>query len=245
MLNLGWWCGGFYLPRMKQLNSTGVVITRTDYGEADRIITFLTPDQGKVRVMAKGVRRQKSKLAGGIELFSISDITYIIGRGDLHTLVSTRLEQHFGSIVKDIDRTMLGYEFLKIINRVLEDEGGEEYYNLLIAALSVLNTPKAPKDLAECWFLLQLMRLHGHLPNLTHDVKGGDLPKDGAFQFSIDDMAFFVSPAGQYTQNHIKLLRLVAHNPPENLLKVGGLTEYLTDLAPLVRNMARQYIITY
>ena len=230
---------------MKQLNSKGVVLTRTDYGEADRIITFLTPDQGKVRVIAKGVRRQKSKLAGGIELFSISDITYIIGRGDLHTLVSTRLEQHFGNIVKDIDRTMLGYEFLKIINRVLEDEGGEEYYILLVAGLAALNSPTTPKDLSECWFLVQLMRLHGHLPNLTHDVKGGDLPKDGIFKFSIDDMAFFASPNGEFTQNHIKLLRLLAYNPPENLLQVTGLASYLADLTPLVRTMSRQYVVSF
>lgn len=229
---------------MKQLNSSGVVLARTDYGEADRIITFLTPDQGKVRVIAKGVRRQKSKLAGGIELFSISDITYIIGRGDLHTLVSTRLEQHFGNIVKNIDRTMLGYEFLKIINRVLEDEGGEEYYILLVAGLAILNTPVAPKDLAECWFLLQLMRLHGHLPNLTHDVKGGDLPVGGTFKFSIDDMAFFVSPSGEFTQNHIKLLRLLAYNPPENLLQITSLASFLADLTPLVRNISRQYVVS-
>lgn len=230
---------------MKQLNAKGVVLTRTEYGEADRIITFLTPDQGKVRVMAKGVRRQKSKLAGGIELFSISDITYVVGRGDLHTLTSTRLEQHFGNIVKNIDRTMLGYEMLKIINRVLEDEGGQEYYELLISALNSLNTLTAPKDLAESWFLLQLMRILGHLPNLTHDVKGGDLPIDGNFQFSIDDMAFFVHPSGPFNQNHIKLLRLLAYNPPENLLQITNLSSFLADLIPLVRNMSRQYVVSF
>lgn len=230
---------------MKQISAIGIVLARTNYGEADRIITFLTPDKGKVRVMAKGVRRQKSKLAGGIELFSLSDITYIVGRGDLHTLVSTRMDRHFGNIVKDINRTMLGYEMLKTINKVLEDEGGEEYYELLITALEVLNDVKAPKDLAECWFLLQLMRVLGHLPNLTHDVKGGSLPAEGSFQFSIDDMAFFASPAGQFMQNHIKLLRLIAYNSPGDLLKVTGLAMYIADLTALVRNMARQHVISY
>lgn len=230
---------------MKQINAKAVVLSRIDYGEADRIITLLTPDTGKVRVMAKGVRRQKSKLAGGIELFSISDITYIQGRGDLHTLVSTRLITHFGNIVKDLDRTMFGYEMLKILGKVLEDEGGEEYYQLLVDSLGALDNLASPKDLAECSFLLHLMRLLGHLPNLTNDVKGGELPKDGSFQFSFDDMAFFTNDRGPFTQNHIKLLRLISHNPPKALLQVAKLADYLKDLAPLVRQMSRQYVVSF
>ncbi len=230
---------------MKQFSTKAVVLTRTDYGEADRIMTFLTSEEGKVRAMAKGVRKAKSKLAGGIELFSVSDITYIQGRSELHTLVSTRLETHFGKIVTDIDRTMLGYDMLKILNRVLEDEGGPEFYELLVTSLTALNNLEAPKDLAEASYLLHLMRLLGHLPNFTHDVKGDDLPKNGTFQFSFDDMAFFGLPSGQFTQNHIKLLRLLCHNPPEMLLKVADIRGYLAELIPIVRTMARQYVIPF
>ncbi len=230
---------------MNQLSSKAVILTRTDYGEADRIITFLTPELGKVRAIAKGVRKAKSKLAGGIELFSVSDITYIKGRSELHTLVSTRLDTHYGHIVKDINRTMLGYDMLKILSRVLEDEGGPEFYDLLVSSLSVLNNLNAPKDLAEASYLLNLMRLLGHLPNFTHDVKGMDLKNEGTFQFSIDDMAFFNLSSGQFTQNHIKLLRLLSHNPPEMLTKVAGLKEYLVDVIVIVRSMARQYVIPF
>lgn len=230
---------------MKQFSTKAVILTRTDYGEADRIITFLTPEQGKVRAMAKGVRRAKSKLAGGIELFSVSDITYIKGRGDLHTLVSTRLDIHFGNIVRDIDRTMLGYDMLKILSRVLEDEGGPEYYELLVNSLAALDTLEAPKDLAEASYLLQLMRLLGHLPNFTHDIRGTKLPPAGRFQFSFDDMAFFEAPTGMFTQNHIKLLRLLSYNPPGALMQVSGLADYLADIIPIVRQMARLYVIPF
>jgi len=51
---------------MKRINTHGIVLARTDFGEADRILTFLTPDNGKVKAIAKGVRKQKSKMAGGI-----------------------------------------------------------------------------------------------------------------------------------------------------------------------------------
>jgi len=115
---------------MKQVVTKGIILARTDFGEADRIITVLTPE-GKVRLMAKGVRRIKSKLAGGIELFSISYITYIPGKGDVSTLISTRLDTYFSTIVSDINRTMFGYDVLKLINRATEDLAGNEYFELL------------------------------------------------------------------------------------------------------------------
>ena len=67
------------------VKTEAVVLRSIRYGEADRIITFITPDRGKVKGIAKGVRKQKSKLAGGIELFSVSDISFIPGRRDIDT----------------------------------------------------------------------------------------------------------------------------------------------------------------
>ena len=56
----------------------------------------------------------------------VSDITYIPGRGELSTLVSTRLITHYGEIVSDLQRTMLAYDLLKIVNKVTETPAGEE-----------------------------------------------------------------------------------------------------------------------
>src|SRR3954464_12617433 len=124
---------------MKQFLTKGIVLSRTDYGEADRILTLLTPEQGKLRLMARGVRRAKSKLAGGIELFSVSDITFIRGRGDIGTLISARLNKHYANIVKDIDRVQLGYELIKQLNKATEDEPEEGYFHLLNQALETLD----------------------------------------------------------------------------------------------------------
>src|SRR5688572_14550778 len=116
---------------MNQIVTTAIILGRTDYGEADRIITLLTPDHGKLRLLAKGVRRVKSKLAGGIELFSISSITFVKGRGDIGTLISTRLNKHYRQIVTDLDRTMVGYDLIKQLNKITEDEPEPEYFDLL------------------------------------------------------------------------------------------------------------------
>jgi len=230
---------------MNRFSTTSITLQRTDYGEADRIITFLTPDRGKVRAICKGTRKPKSKLAGGIELFSVSDTTFIQGKGSLDTLVSSRLLRHYGEIVKDIDKTMFGYEALKIINKVLEDEGGEEYFELLDDTLKTLNTPNLPLALAESSFLMRLMQLLGHEPNLTEDIKGNGLLPDKTYKFSIDDMAFFENERGEYTQDHAKVLRLLAHNPPSTVARVKEVGKYLTDLAPLIKTMSKQYVVTF
>jgi len=67
---------------MNMRRTSAIVLRRTNYGEADRILQLLTPD-GKRGVMAKGVRREKSRLAGGIELFAICEVVITDGKGEL------------------------------------------------------------------------------------------------------------------------------------------------------------------
>lgn len=230
---------------MNQFKTTSITIARTDYGEADRIVTFLTRDHGKVRAMCKGVRKPKSKLAGGIELFGVSDTTFIKGKKDLDTLVSSRLDRHYGNIVRDIDKTMFGYEVLKIINKVLEDDASGDFFELLDDTLRALNTPELPLALAECSFLMRLMQLLGHEPNVTQDIKGKELEPDKNYRFSLDDMGFFEFDSGEYTRNHAKVLKLLAYNPPESIVKIKDVGKYLKDLWPLVKSMSKQYVVTF
>ena len=56
---------------MADLKTTAIVLKRVNYNESDRIVTFLTPE-GRFSTIAKGVRKEKSKLAGGIEMFCLS-----------------------------------------------------------------------------------------------------------------------------------------------------------------------------
>jgi DNA repair protein RecO (recombination protein O) len=231
---------------MKQLVTTGIILRRTDYGEADRILSVLTPDQGKLRLMAKGVRRIKSKLAGGIELFSVSHVTYIQSRKDpngIHTLISARLIKHYGNIVKDIQRTMLGYDLIKRLDKATEDEPETEYFGLLEQAFEALDNPAINLDLVRLWFLMQLLRLGGHAPNLQTDDRGGKLSPESRYSFSFDDMAFAPTPHGPFTANHIKFSRLgFAGHPPKALGQVQGSTELAIGLLPLVQTMAQTHI---
>ncbi len=221
---------------MKQIVTTAIVLGRTNYGEADRIITLLTPDHGKLRLMAKGVRRIRSKLAGGIELFSVSDITFIRGRGEIGTLVSARLRQHYAHIVGDIDRTMLGYELIKQLGRGTEDEPGVEYFDLLVQAFEALDDVSIDVNLIKLWFAMQLLRLDGHTPNLQSDVSGIKLSADLTYNFDYDRMTFVAAADGTFSADTIKFLRLgFSGNSPKILQKVRGSAGLVTDSNQLVR----------
>lgn len=221
-----------------QVATKGIVLARTDFQEADRILTILTPDHGKARVMAKGVRRQKSKLAGGIELFSVSEITLLPTRGELQTLVSSRLITHYGNIVKDITRTMLAYEILKRINRVTEDEPGEEYFMLLAATLKGLDDLGIDVALVELWFLVQLLAITGHTPNMKIDTDGQRLSAEEAYIFDFDEMSFRQQNSGPYDANHIKLLRLAyATDEPGVLKQIKNAEATTASALKLVANM--------
>ncbi len=228
---------------MNGLQTKGIILSRTDFGEADRIITVLTPDYGKLRLMAKGVRKPKSKLAGGIELFSVSDLSFIRGRGEIGTLISSRLEKNYGKIVQDIERVQLGYELIKLINKATEDEPEPEYFETLQHALAALDNKEISQTLIRTWFSAQLLKLGGHSPNLKTTVNGQKLDAGTTYAFDFEAMAFIPQEKAPFAANHIKTLRLLfSTHTPEDIHKVQDISNLVSATSPLIRTMLTSYI---
>ena len=227
---------------MKTTRTHGIVLSRIDYGEADRIITLLTPDHGKITLMARGVRKIKSKLAGGIELFSTSDISFVRGKGDIGTLVSTQLIKHHGNIIKDIERVQLGYELIKLLNKATEDSAEGEYFDLLDQVFKSLDDASINLDLVKVWFYAQLLTLSGHTPNMNTDNSGEKLSVDQKYNFDYDNVSFAKHPAGRFEANHIKTMRLLfSGNKPKQLSAVEGFNQNLDAIKPLVTTLQKTY----
>lgn len=228
---------------MNQIITQGIVLSRTDFQEADRILNILSPDQGKLKVIAKGARKPKSKLAGGIELLSVNDITFLPGRGEISTLVSSRMKTHFGNIVSDINRTMLAYELLKKTNRVTEDAAELEYFELLKSTLEGLDDSELSSELVELWFAVQLLQIAGHIPNLKTDFQGVSLEADKTYLFDFDQMAFTRKPNAPFAANHLKLLRLAAASEtPVRLKQVKDAALFVPETLSLAQNILRQHV---
>lgn len=230
---------------IKNIQTQGIILTRTNFGEADRIITFITPDHGKVRAIAKAVRKSKSKLAGGIELFSVSELGLINGCGEIRTLIHSRLIKHYGNIVKNLERTQLAYEFMRITNKATEDAAESEYFNLLNEGLAALDDHDINIQIIETWFSMRLLKLSGHAPNLHEDIDGKKLESKNSYNFNIDRMRFAPAQEGQgmFNASHIKLLRLGFNvQKPGALQRIQCPDSILSAIQPLVQAMLKTFV---
>jgi DNA repair protein RecO (recombination protein O) len=220
---------------MQTFRTEAIILRRTNYGEADRILNLLTPERGKVSAIAKGVRKSKSKLAGGLELFATCDVTIMQGKSDMGTVSSARLVKFYGDILKDYDRMQLAYELIKMVNRATETVGESEFYYLLRDGMVYLNELTVDYRVVELWFRLRFASALGVGLNLATTAQGEALKADGRYNFDFGDMAFAPHPSGRFGSEHIKLLRLAHAKDPAVLRQVSGLSAVLDDCLWLVR----------
>lgn len=214
---------------MKPIRTKAIVLRRTNYAEADRILQLLTPDHGKLSVIAKGVRREKSKLAGGIELFAICDVSIIPGKGDMGTLTSSRLETFYGRIMEEYDRLQFGYEAIKQVGQAAEAVADPAFFELLKTVFVSLDDESIDDKLIAAWFWLQLAILLGVGLNLSTDDNGMKLVEESRYNFSEDSMSFVYHEQGRFTTEHIKLLRLLSAQPPQVAQHVRGVDSLIND----------------
>lgn len=220
---------------MQTFRTEAIILRRTNYGEADRILNLLTPGRGKVSAIAKGVRKSKSKLAGGLELFATCDVTIMQGKSDMGTVSSARLVKFYGDILKDYDRMQLAYELIKMVNRATETVGESEFYYLLRDGMVYLNELTVDYRIVELWFRLRYASALGVGLNLATTSQGEKLQADQRYNFDFGDMAFAPHPGGRFGSEHIKLLRLAHAKDPAVLRQVSGLSAVLEDCLWLVR----------
>lgn len=223
---------------MRQERTSAVVLRRTNYGEADRIIQLLTPN-GRRSVMAKGVRKERSKLAGGIELLSESDIVIRYSeKGLLGILGSARMKKFFSEILHDYDRMTFAYEVLGLVAKASEQVDEPQWYDLTIEVLEGLNTPNVPLSLIKAWFYLHYARLVGYELSVWRDVAGEEIEETARYRYDVGERGLRKMENGEITSNHIRLLRLLSSKPIAIIMKVGGVQEYLADCATLARQHA-------
>lgn len=216
-------------------HTRGIVLSRTNYAESDRILTILTRDFGKVRLIAKGVRNQHSKLAGGIELFSVSEVGFVDGRGELAILVSSRLIKHFGSFLGDLDKVDFAYLCLKSINHITADAADSAYFRLLEQLLSTLDRPDLSLPIISTWWYISLAELTGHKINTVHPIGSKFFAEDQRYVFDSGHGGFISQAGGDISPSHIKFLRLAANQDPQLLIKVRGGDLLAENLVPYLK----------
>lgn len=157
----------------------GIVLRATDTGEADRILTVLTAEKGRLTVVAKGARGRRSRVTACTDLLVYAELTLSESRGWQYLTEGNTLEL-FDGVRRDVELLALGCYFAELTEAVCC--GGEEdgaFLPLLLNALYALGTLRRPQALVKAAFETRLCALAGFAPLLDGcAVCGRSEPKE-------------------------------------------------------------------
>lgn len=192
-----------------------VVLRRSDFGEADRIVTLYTREVGKLRAVAKGVRRTTSRLGGHLELFTRSRALLAKGR-DLDIVTQAETIQSYIGLRDDLWRAAFACYVAELVDRFTLDRSPDPVvYDLLVTTLGRIAESQSP-ELAVRFYEVQLLGFLGYRPQLHRCVRCEELLGPTANFFSAPAGGVLCLACGQLdpaarglTTNAFKVLRLL------------------------------------
>lgn len=168
---------------MATFRDEGVVLRTMRLGEADRIITFVTPEHGKVRAVAKGVRKTKSKLGGRLDLMTQVSIMCWRGR-ELDVVTQAEIIDSFRPIREDLDKMPVAFTMLEAVDQVaVERQPMPELFRMLVGALTTLAGEGGAVLLGA--FLWKLLALEGVGPVVDQCAACGEPAELVAFDEAV------------------------------------------------------------
>jgi DNA repair protein RecO (recombination protein O) len=214
---------------------TGIVLSKHDVGETDRIYTIYTLEGGKIRSLAKGVRKPHAKLASSLENITLSDIVIIRTKG-LGKITSSIVENNFTFIKCDCDALLETFAALTIFEKLVDFENPDEkVFVLLKDYLEAVNTYTAFGEnkkqlLIRLGFTVKLLDFLGWTIEVDNCVScGKTLSKDFLCFSSQQGGTLCEACSGDKEKcivnvkaNTIKMLRLFLRNNMRDLYKINA-----------------------
>ena len=149
----------------------GLILEKEDREEADQLLTIYTKDFGKIKILAKAVRKISSKLRVGAEIFYLSDIEFIQAKRQ-KTLIDAVAVEKFKNLRQDLNRLKVAYQIARSVDGCIKGpEADERIWSLLLKVFRKLNSPKlSAKDsgLIYRYFLSNFLSLLGYGGKTRH-----------------------------------------------------------------------------
>ena len=138
-----------------------MILKRLNYGEADRILTIYTKYRGKIRAIAKGVRKITSRKGGNVELFNHCVLFLAEGR-NLDIVTEAQVVNSFSRLSDDLEKTATGFYLVELIDQLTPDgQINRQVFDLLVGALSALQSTVNNQQSTIRNFEISLLRLLG------------------------------------------------------------------------------------
>lgn len=187
------------MSRERLYRVEAIVLKRSDFGEADRLLTLYTPDHGKIRTIAKGVRKPSSRKSGHVELFTHTTLLLAKGR-QLDIVTQAETIDAFAALSKNLERLGYAYYLAELVDRFVEEANeNRPLFSLLLDALIGLGDGSADPLLLARYFELHLLQHVGYRPQLFHCVNCGKEIEPIDNHFSIE-AGGIIDPACMQTQ---------------------------------------------
>jgi DNA repair protein RecO (recombination protein O) len=147
-----------------------IVLSRFDLGEADRVLTLITPGYGKLKAIAKGIRRPSSRLGGSLEPFA--ELSVALARGRTFDVVTEVRVGHAWLRLRDsLESAATAWYLAELADRSLEERHeAEPLYDLLRRAYELLDAGMAPGRVAR-WYEMHLADELGQRPEVDRCVE--------------------------------------------------------------------------
>jgi len=131
----------------RTFRTSAIILKRSNLNEADRLITVFSQNQGKLKLIAKGIRKLTSRKKGHLELFTLSKLL-IAKTKTLDIVTEAQTIKGFPELRKNLNRVRIAYLLAELVDKLTpENQDHPEIYHLLIENFSKLNSNKAPKNL--------------------------------------------------------------------------------------------------
>jgi len=202
---------------MPTYQADAIVLRRLDYGEADRILTLLTREHGKLAAIAKGSRRAKARSGSGLDLFTRSQMMLAKGR-NLDVVAQSERRGDTRNISGDLQRTAYACLVAEVADKVLEDRHPvDDVFELVAMTLDRLNAPERVARADAAWFLMRILELLGYQPQLQDCAGCGTALPESPAWFSPLLGGVLCARCGGHDQagspvsvNGLKVLRVMA-----------------------------------
>ena len=149
--------------RPKRYSSEAIVLARRNFSEADRILTVFSKHYGKIVLLAKGVRKPKSRKRGSIEIFSI--FKFSSARGKVFDIVTeVEIIDSFNIIRDDLKKVSLAYFFMEVVDRITQEgEKSTQMYKFINSFMEELISSKNLRKLKN-EFIKEILTISGFWP---------------------------------------------------------------------------------
>jgi DNA repair protein RecO (recombination protein O) len=233
---------------MSFLKTEGIVVKEVSTGEADKIITLFTREQGRVSAFVKGGRRPRSRLSAASQILCYGDFILYKGR-ELYSVNSCDVIEPFYEIRNDMVKLTYAAHFTDIVlETVQESQPSPKLLKLLLNSLHMLAKTDKPPDLIDCIFELRAVSISGYAPHVQACMNCGAAPEK-YYSFSFRNCGFLCDRSGCLEHDGAAVplsvgasgaIQHIVYAPMKELFRFGLSREVLDELSRITGRYLRE-----